>query len=219
MTDTYKGRMSPEEQEATFGNPKDAETALAETYVERMIKGKPLYREVQIPIPGWEPFRMRPLAWDVEARCQAEARQFVEKELGLDSTRHTDLVGNEATLRIAYLASFTAESDPEMPVHLARTLEEWRAFPALTSSLLALLWVEYEETKLQLAPDFEALPMNVAEEMVQAIKKNRDRSYLRRWPRQWLLALIDFMADRDKTSTGSSPDTSGSSESSEPSSI
>lgn len=217
MTDKT-GRMSPEEEAATFGNTADADRLLAETYVERMLKGKPLYREVQIPIPGWEPFRMRPLAWDVEARCQADARKFVEKELGLDPTRHTDLVGNEATLRIAYLASFTADSEPENPVHLARTLEEWRAFPSLTSSLLALMWVEYEETKLQLAPDFEALPASVAEEMLEVIKKNHDRSYLKRWPRAWLLALIDSLADRDKTSTGSKPDTSGSSGSSEPSS-
>lgn len=209
MHKPYKGAMTPEEQESTFGRPEIVDRAMAESYVERMLKGKPLYRTVEIP--GWEPFRMRPLPWDAEARCHAEARRYVEGTLGLDSTKHTDLEGNESTLRIVYEAAFTADSEPEAPMPLAHSLEEWRKFPALTNTNLAILWTEYEDCKLALSSQFEALPENVAMEIVEELKKNRAETPVEHWPRQWLLGLIDFTVSLLRGSTGSKHDTSGSS--------
>jgi hypothetical protein len=209
------------EEEVKFDGEQKALDELQQhgDYIDSMMEGKPRWpvREIR----GMKPFRVIPLGWSVEAKCHAEARKWVESELGLDPVAHDDLASNEGTVRILYEALRTADSDPAKPKEskrLATTLEKWRDFPLLTDLNLSLLWAEYLDVKLSCSMHFEALPESVQNEIIEGLKKNPTSTSPERMPRQWHLALLTSLATLLRDSTGSSSPTSTSSDSEDSSS-
>ncbi len=202
-------------KEEELGRPELLEVA-QESYIDRMIRGKPIWPTRKIE--GWEPFRIRPLGYDEEARCHAEARRHLEEELKIDPSRFEDLANNEATVRILYKALITEDSDPDKPrlaKPLARDLDSWKAFPLLTDLNIALLWQEYVDVKLQLSTTFEAVPAEIREKILDMLKKNPNATPHEHWPRAWLMDLIGFLASQASSSTGSNSSTGQTSEPSE----
>jgi len=205
-TDGPKVGFSPEELAA-------AKRAAEPSYIEQMLEGKEQWPLIEIE--GWKPFRIRPLSNERETMLHAVARHWVKDFLKLDPRMHEDLANNRGTMLILYEALVTADSspdDPENARHLTRNLEEWCSSPALSDIVLADLYQEYMGVKLSLAGDFDFLPESVRDDILVKLKKKQAKILLERWPRSRLMALIDFLANRDESSTGSSSTTGPSSE-------
>ena len=180
------------------------------SFVERMMSAALDGQEIwpKRTIEKFGTIRIRPLGWDTEAKCHAEARKFVQDVLGLDVRQNIDLCNNEGTVRILYLALMEPDSTPDKIKPLAESLDQWRAFPLLSDLNIALLWTEYEDVKLNHSLTFDAIPDAVKLEIVEALKKNQSKSQIEPLPRAHLLDLLIFSTSLIPDSTGSESSTS-----------
>lgn len=194
-----------------FLNPGGMELDVEGSYLDRMLKGKQAWP--QYSVPGWpEPIRIRVLSQGDENICHAEAVQYVQKNLMLDPVKNEQLVGSDAAIRIIYEATVTKDSTPEKIKHLAVDYESFRDSPVMTEDVVELLWKAYKDTKLTFSPRLSQLSTETMHKYKADLKKNPASIVTERWPRAWLMDLIDFLVSQESSSTGSSANTTSSSE-------
>ena len=187
--------------------------SFVERAVQAAIDGENIWPKRTVD--GFGTFRVRPLSWDAESRCHADARKHVQDVLGLRIQDNLDLCNNEGTVRILYLALMEESSTAKIIKPLAEDLDQWRKFDLLTDLNIALLWTEYEDVKLNQSLSFDAIPDAKKIEIVEALKKNQSMTIVERSPRAHLLDLLSFTVSILTDSTGSASSTSTSSPSAE----
>jgi hypothetical protein len=106
-----------------------------------------------------------------------------------------------------FLALLTKDSTPEKIKHLALDYESFKNSPAMVDEVASYLFSAYKDLKLTLSPRLGQLSAKALAKHYEELKKNRDRTTLERWPRAWLMDLIDFMVSQDADSTGSNANT------------
>lgn len=203
----------------TFQTPGDAQIEEEGAYLDRMLDGKLIWPKREIP--GWpEQIRIRPLGRGVEQRHQIAAAKWCKAQ-GLDTSEGAgkDIYEERAAVLTLFDALLTADSEPPgdkypegLIKRLARDFDHFYDHPNVTDIFINLAWREYEDVKRCASPWIEDLPEAMVNDLVEQLKKNPRGIALDHFTRPWLLTLVTSMASRLHASTGSSHDTSTSSD-------